>query len=434
MKLQSYQIVILSSWGARIVQAFLQIYIIRLLTTILDINTYAIFTLLIVLAGWIILSDFGISLSLQNFISEMKAKNNEYKKYIENALFLGIVIFVFFTIILYPLSFILGPEYLINYNIEYSDKVNLFYLSIFIMLITTVSSIIYKVYFALHKGYISNILPAIGTVISFLLLYIFIERNTFTDLDIASLYYTILIFLLPQALLPLILLVFFCVKNNFKPSYDKIITNQILKRSFQFWIFAFLSVLILQFDYMVASQYLNSQDIVLYNTLSKLYVLCFFIYNSILMALWPVISEHLHKHEWEQVFKYIKMYIPLGFLFVIGFTVLLYFLNLYILNILIKNATFSIHWSILVSFSIYFCIRVWSDTYSMILQSINILKPFWIIVPIQAILSISLQIVLTKIYGMNGLLYGLILSFFFTTVWYLPYKVNKLFQSNKGVN
>lgn len=434
MKLQSYQIVIISSWGARIIQAFLQIYIIKLLTTILDVNNYAVFTLLVVLAGWILLTDFGISISLQNFISEMRAKNNDYKKYIENALFLGIVILIFFTIILFPLSFVLAPEYLTNYTIEYSDKVNLFYLSIFIMLMTTISSIVYKVYFALHKGYISNILPAIGTVISFLLLYFFLERNLFIDLDIASLYYTILIILLPQALLPLVLLVFFCTKNNFKPSYDKVITKQILKRSFQFWIFAFLSVLILQFDYMVASQYLNSQDIVLYNTLSKLYILSFFIYNSVLMALWPVVSEHLHKNEWEQVFKYIKMYIPLGFSFIIVFTVLLYFLNSFILGILIKNTTFSIHWGILVSFGIYFCIRVWSDTYSMILQSINMLKPFWIIVPIQAILSIGLQIIFTKIYGVSGLLYGLIVSFLLTVAWYLPYQVNKLLQSNKGVN
>jgi hypothetical protein len=61
----------------------------------------------------------------------------------------------------------------------------------------------------------------------------------------------------------------------------------------------------------------------------------------------------------------------------------------------------------------------------MVLLSVNILKPFWILVPIQALISIFGQIYFAKIYGVDGILYGLILSFLLTVTWGLPYYTKK---------
>ena len=74
----SFKTVVISNWMARILQAVLQIYIIRLLTTILNLDEYAMYTLLVALAYWICLSDFGLGVSLQNFISECRAKEKDF--------------------------------------------------------------------------------------------------------------------------------------------------------------------------------------------------------------------------------------------------------------------------------------------------------------------------------------------------------------------
>lgn len=66
-------------------------------------------------------------------------------------------------------------------------------------------------------------------------------------------------------------------------------------------------------------------------------------------------------------------------------------------------------------------VRVWTDTYAMFLMSIGKLKPLWISVPFQAVLSGSLQWVGAVNYGLVGLLCGLIASFLITVSWWLPF-------------
>ncbi len=57
----------------------------------------------------------------------------------------------------------------------------------------------------------------------------------------------------------------------------------------------------------------------------------------------------------------------------------------------------------------------------MLLQSASILKPFIILVPIQAVLSIIFQIIFVKKIGIYGIVLGLMLSFIFTVVFGLYY-------------
>lgn len=417
----------MSGWIARIIQVILQIYIIRLLTSILNVDEYAAYTLLMALFGWIVLSDFGLTISLQNFISEMRAKKVSYEAFIGNAIYLLIIIGLLLLLLFFPLSVFLAPGYLVKFNFAINDKIIVFYMAISIMLITVLSSIIYKVYFAIHKGYISNMMPALATTVSFILIYFLGEKVIYTQ-NANSLFIAVLLSLIPQAVLPLLLMIRYIIKNHIRVKLDSRITRMMIKRGSHFWVFAIFGTLTLQVDYLIASQFLSSSSIILYHILSKLFALVFFIYNSILMALWPVISEHLHKNEWESVFQYIKFYIPLGFLFIVVSGGILVYIHPFLIKFLIKNTELHANFTIMILFTFYMMIRVWTDTFALILQSVNILKPFWKIVPIQAFLSIFLQIYLAKIYSIEGLLLGIIGSFLLTVSWYLPYKVKQQYK------
>ena len=74
----------------------------------------------------------------------------------------------------------------------------------------------------------------------------------------------------------------------------------------------------------------------------------------------------------------------------------------------------------------YYIIRVISDTYTMFLQSANVLKIFWIYTPIQAVICITAQYFLSLKYGVNGIVLGLILAFALTSLWAYTYKSYKL--------
>lgn len=419
--MNSFKLVVLSNWISKFLQAFFQIYTIRLLTGILELDEYAMYTLLVALSGWILLSDFGLGASLQNFISECKVKNLNYNMYIGNTVSLAIIISVILIALSYPICAYMAPLYLYKFNIYVEDKILLLYITISILLLTAVSNVVYRIYYALHKGYVSNIMPAIGALITFVSLYIVASQKN--ELSNFKLFYSLIVSILPQALISLCCLVFFVKVNNIKLSFEIHILKELLRRGISFWIFALFGTLTLQVDYFIASRFLNSNDIVLYNTLMKLYSFGFFMYYSIIYALWPMVNECINRNDFEQIKRLLIKYIPIGMMLILCFSIILYIAAPFIFSILVKNTILNASILLIFLFCLYFLLRVWTDTFSMVLQSANVLKPFWFIVPIQAVVSIVCQILFTIFFGIYGLLYGIIASFVVTVVWYLPYKV-----------
>jgi hypothetical protein len=78
---------------------------------------------------------------------------------------------------------------------------------------------------------------------------------------------------------------------------------------------------------------------------------------------------------------------------------------------------------LIVLLGVYQAIRVWSDTFAMVLQSISDLRPLWRLVPVQALLSLLLQLALAPRYGLYGIVSALIGSFLLTVAWGLPLAV-----------
>lgn len=418
----SFKTVVISNWMARILQAVLQIYIIRLLTTILNLDEYAMYTLLVALASWIYLSDFGLGVSLQNFISECRAKDKDFSPYIGNVTFLLIILFVILSAVFYAASIYMAPIYLNSFDIPLQSKVFLVYTASLMYLIIALSSIVYKIYYAIHKGYISNIMPAISTIITFILLILVEQYNTFLS---HKLLYALIFSLIPQAIISFLCMFLFLKRERIFIVCDLSILVSIVKRSLGFWLFGLLATITLQADYFIASNFLNSNDIVLYNTLMRLYALGFFVYNSILLALWPIVNENINRGQIEQVLSHLKKYIPLGVLFIVFFSFAFYIFSPFVFSVLVKNTTLNVQIFTISLLCIYFSLRVWTDAFAMVLQSANILKPFWMVVPMQAALSVVCQVFFIKRFGLNGLLYGIIASFILTVAWYLPYQFKK---------
>jgi Na+-driven multidrug efflux pump len=74
----------------------------------------------------------------------------------------------------------------------------------------------------------------------------------------------------------------------------------------------------------------------------------------------------------------------------------------------------------------YYVMRVWTDTYAMVLQCRSHLYPLWISTPIQAILSVVFQILLIQRLGVQGAVWGMMGSFLFTAAWILPWSVRRM--------
>ncbi|WP_258034170.1 MATE family efflux transporter [Pectobacterium odoriferum] len=176
------------------------------------------------------------------------------------------------------------------------------------------------------------------------------------------------------------------------------------------------------------SQKLSTADIIKYSVLMKIFSLAFFIYSALLQALWPVCTELCVNKKWRELNKIVMLNIVIGSLVIIVFTAIIFFLKDEIIPLISSKIDLSINYSIFLMFGVYFIIRVWCDSFAMLLQSMNYLKPLLYLVPIQAVVGFSSQWFFAEEYGIVGMLSGLSLSFVATVFWGLPYYYYKLIK------
>ena len=337
------------------------------------------------------------------------------------------MLLLFVTVIaLYFISPYVGPLLLKNFPLlSEAEKTKLFFLTGALSIGMGVGGIVYKVWYAEQRGYLSNIVPAVAALVGLIGLLL-VRQTPIED----RLYLSLAAFIAPTAVLPLGALLVQQVKvrrlqRGLEHSGIKlpVTIHQLMKRGLHFWFFAMMAAGVLQIDYVVMSQFLAAQDIAAYYISTKVFSLVFFVYSAILFALWPIFAESLAKREWGLVKRYLKKYLALGLTFMFVCTVSLIWLMPIAVGILAPKKNIIIPLAFIILLGAYQMIRVWTDTFAMILQSTSNLKPFWIYVPIQAILSIVLQWGLVPIYGLYGVILGLIASFIFTVTWVLPLAV-----------
>jgi O-antigen/teichoic acid export membrane protein len=164
-QLPRHWVVASSAWISKIIVSLVQIVTIRTLLIYLGEERYAIYTIAFSLTLWFNLVDFGLGFSLQNFISESKAKKESYEKYIIATLQ---IIVPLLAIVLLAIALISSYVQEIIFRkftfIQEVQNVNIILFVGVICAATAVLSIVYRVYYALYKGYIPNIMPAIAAI------------------------------------------------------------------------------------------------------------------------------------------------------------------------------------------------------------------------------------------------------------------------------
>lgn len=423
-----------AAWASRAVTALVLLASVRILMDSLGLEHYAVFALLTGLTGWFMLADMGIGVSVQNHISESRARNQTYDDLISASGLLAVLLLFVTVIALYFISPYVGPLLLKNFPfLSEAEKTKLFFLTGALSIGMGVGGIVYKVWYAEQRGYLSNIVPAVAALVGFIGLLL--ARQTPIE---DRLYLNLAAFIAPTAVLPLGALLVQQVKvrrlrRGLEHSGMKLpgTIHRLMKRGLHFWFFAMMAAGVLQIDYIVMSQFLTAHDIAAYYISTKVFGLAFFVYSAILFALWPIFSESIAKREWGLVQRYLKKYLALGLTFMFVCTALLICLMPMAVRMLAPEKNIIIPLGFIILLGVYQMIRVWTDTFAMVLQSTSNLKPFWIYVPIQAILSMVLQWALVPIYGLYGVILGLIASFVFTVIWALPLAVwesYKLYQ------
>lgn len=409
-----------SGWLSRVVTVGVQLLAVRIMVKNLGAENFAIFTVLGSLGGWFLLTDLGLGFSIQNLISEKRASGDQVDYVLGLAGLSAIVLLIIFTGVIMMISPWAGGQLLLKFTILSSvEKTQLFLASSLLLMGAGVGSMIYKIWYGEHRGYLSHLFPALASLMG--LAGIVISSQIAKEY---RLMYSLIAFLGPTAFMPLILLYWKCRGKiltciaALKTSTTEL--QKISKKGLNFCFFGLMAAGTLQVDYIIASQLLNAQQIVSYTLYTKIFNLVGFIYSSVLLAIWPVFAELYIKREFIDIKSKIQSSITYGVSIVTICTITIGFLMPVIAKILLPGVLFSNSIGLVVFFGIYQLIRVWTDTFATFLQSINYLKPLIVIVPIQTTISVIAQWKLTGLYGMYGLIIGVTISFIITVFWALP--------------
>jgi O-antigen/teichoic acid export membrane protein len=409
-----------SGWASRIVSAATGVFMIRFLTQSLGTQQYAAYAIFGGLLGWFSLVDMGLGPSLQNHISEQRTKGEPYDQFVTVSAFLGLLFFLVFIVALILSSSFMGEIVLRKFDLYSNDQKRSYFLTFGLMSIAaSIGGISYRIWFAEQKGYLANLSPAIASVISFLLV-VAVSMSGKGH----SLFWMLLAGFGPLAVLPMVAFIVQVLRRTtwaFK--FDAPTVRPLLVRGLKFWFAGFLAACVLQVDYLVMSQFLQPRDIVTYNLSSKIFLLMFFAYSSLLTAIWPVCAEASAANDWSTLLMHVRKTILIGIVLVVIFTIIFLLYKNQITALLSPKETVDVPISLILLFGLYYLLRVWCDAFGMVLQSMSYMRPFVIYIPVQAAINIIIQILITKEIGVRGILIGLIISYTLTAVWIAPWVV-----------
>jgi len=430
-RIPRHLLVAASAWGSRIITAATGLLSIRLLLRTLGEDQYALFAVLAGLQGWYMLTDAGLGVSLQNYISELRARDRAYDSYVSAAVFMLLLLFSFNIIALYLLSPWLTAVVLKGFPaVGDAEKIQAFFWAGMLLLLTCSAGIVYKIWYAEQKGYLANIVPAIASVMS--LAGVVIVENLGIE---KKLLWDVIAMFSPQALLPLLVL----LKQSYK-NYKKLrnvptdIIEKLLKRAGKFFFFSVMAAGVLQIDYIMMSQFLKPHDIVVYNIATKIFSLVFFVYSAILSALWPVCSEAIALNLWKSVNNYLRKYICIGAGIVVTATFVLMIFMPQVVRLISPQKEYTVPVLFVLLLGAYYIVRVWTDSLATVLMSMSYLRPLWLFVPVQAVLSALLQWLLIPRLGVYGVVIGITGSFLLTVSWGLPLAYSRRARLHLGTD
>lgn len=419
-----------SAWASRIITAITGLFTIRLLMQSLGAEQYAVYAVLGGIQGWFMLADMGVASSLQNFVSERRAKNQDYQEYIASAGMYSILIGGAFLLLLAVVASPLALVILKGFSfLSETDKAQSFFVVGIISIMTCIGGVAYRIWYAEQKGYLANIFPAVASLLS--LAGIMFAAKLSAD---NRLFWSLTAAYSPPAALSIMAFARqFLASIKMAPAISKEVVWHLARRGLKFWGFALMSTGVLQVDYLVMSQFLEPRQIVIYNFTTKIYALVFFVYGAVLSAVWPVCAEAVSREDWALVKRYIKKYSVMGIALIAGFTVFLIFFMPVVVNLLAPRELITVPVLFLLLVGSYQVLRVWTDTFGMVLQSMSYLRPFWLYIPFQVAINLLLQWFLVPRLGVYGVIFGLIGSFAATAVWALPWSFyNRMKKADGG--
>ena len=169
LKIPSYVKVASYAWLSKAILFACRLSTIPWLMDYLGMEVYTIFVMLLSLEGWFLLSDFGIGLSLQNFLSEYRVGKKPITPLLQIAYLQSFLAFCLCVILLFCYM-----DCLSSFAFGIAIPSTPFVCASFLLLLGALGSVGSRVYYAMHKGAIVHIVQGAASLITWVAIYLLI--------------------------------------------------------------------------------------------------------------------------------------------------------------------------------------------------------------------------------------------------------------------
>lgn len=406
------------SWGSRIFSGVSQFLLIRYLIQSLGVDLYAALAVINSFSLWLMLSDLGFGSAIQNIYTKYSA-NDYMRREILRAVFrLQLIL----SLLCIPSAILLTPfvgRFLFSshFSLDLATLISAFVFSNVVWVITALGTIYYKLLYSDGKGHLSNLLPALASFVSLLLVYYL----SVSDLPISvRFYWSVVSISAPQLVAVCLSLLLFAKKvspiSQPVASQPDFRLRKIVGQAFQFLLVSLLVQATLNVDYLILARLSTSVDIAQYKIVNSLYAFLYSLIYASLLLFWPICSRYLSEGKFSLVWSKLFRIVRLGWLsiFVVFVFVFLFRAQL---SSLLSGGEVSLSPLLILFFALLYSARLIGDAFAIALASINKTKIPLMYLPFQLILGLLASISLASHFGALGVVFGLFAAFCLTHSW-----------------
>jgi O-antigen/teichoic acid export membrane protein len=411
------------------ISVFLNFLVVPILILFLGKIEYGVWITVFSTVNWIFTFDLGIGQGLRNKLTEALSDNDKLKaRQIISTSYVFITVFSF-VILIMGIGFIYFVNFqdLLNYRGKSSSYLqNFVFLSLFFTVINFTLSLYKKLYLAVHKSFIVELMNVFFQTFYLIVIFIWLHFNL--EKSLISL---IVIFGVINLIVSLIAtFTFFKIQENVSFSFKNFNLKEgrlLFGLGGKFFIINISLLVILSTDNIIISNLLGPSFVTDYFTIQKIFQVLIVIFTVLLSSSWGLYSEAIINKDFNWIkgnFKKMNFYF-LGILICGAF--LFYWIE-EILNVWIGKDLVKIPKGLAFCNLIYTYLFCFTNIYMFFINASNKINVQMYLYISGALINIPLSIFLVRLLGSST---GVMLS---TILCFLPLLIIMPIQSYKIIN
>jgi O-antigen/teichoic acid export membrane protein len=376
-----------------------------------------------------------VSNALINRVARANSKND--KKYIISEITNTIFILTILSIVIF-IALVLAITVYSN-NIFFLDKGEFYkdelIKSIFILIaayiIGSPFSVVQKIQISMQLTYLTNIWQILSTTLSLITVFILIEFEKDIIWLVGGYFFS-------QAIVNILNYVYF-FKYKFiglKPKLgmiEKEICIKILSSGSSFFLLQLVGFIMYSSDSMMIGWLVGLDQIAEYSILERLFSIISVLIGIILAPLWPAYRDAYLKHDILWIENTFKKYTLVIIIISIVLSLFLYGFIGPIQKFWIKKEI-NISFMLAIGFMLWKVVESFGNSCAALLNGVNMINFQLKLAILSAISAIFLKFTLIEKFGVSGVVWGTLISYFIFVAWPYLLKIRSIFNSENKVD